>query len=127
VNRQRGVVQVKVSIDQPDEYLLTGMNARVLLVKRPTSTVPDENLPEIPLRALVPDSGAPAVFVLDARAARLCHIETGATVGDRVQVRQGLQPGDRVILPGKQSLQDGQPLQVPDVTTTDRDRRKERS
>src|SRR4029077_17198649 len=29
VNRQRGVVQVKITIDHPDEYLLPDMNARV--------------------------------------------------------------------------------------------------
>ena len=122
VNRQRGVVQVKVTIDQPDEYLLPDMNVRVMLLNRPTH----ENLPEVPLRALVPDRGAPVVFVLDAQAARLRHIETGATVGDRVQVRDGLRPGDRVILPGEQALQDGQPVQVQEVTPADRDK-EERS
>ncbi len=33
VNRQRGVVQVKVAISAPDEYLLPDMNARVLFLK----------------------------------------------------------------------------------------------
>ncbi len=38
VNRQRGVVQVKVAIDSPDEYLLPDMNARVLFFKHSDST-----------------------------------------------------------------------------------------
>lgn len=33
VNRQRGVVQVKVAITAPDQYLLPDMNARVLFLK----------------------------------------------------------------------------------------------
>jgi HlyD family secretion protein len=41
VNRQRGVVQVKVAILNPDSYLLPDMNARVLLLEEstPASTV----------------------------------------------------------------------------------------
>ncbi len=38
VNRQRGVVQVKVTITGPDEYLLPDMNARVLFYKETSST-----------------------------------------------------------------------------------------
>jgi RND family efflux transporter MFP subunit len=127
VNRQRGVLQVKITIEAPDEYLLPDMNARVLLLNRPASTAPAEDLPQLPSRALVFDGGAPAVFVVEAQAARLRRIETGATVGDAVQVRGGLRPGDRVILPGGQALRDGLPVQVPGANPPDGEGKKERS
>lgn len=38
VNRQRGVMQVKVAISAPDEYLLPDMNARVLFLKETSGT-----------------------------------------------------------------------------------------
>lgn len=36
VNRQRGVVQVRVAIEDADDYLLPDMNARVLFLKEPS-------------------------------------------------------------------------------------------
>ncbi|MGH7171150.1 MAG: hypothetical protein ACRELG_12810 [Gemmataceae bacterium] len=40
------------------------------------------------------------------------QIELGATVGDRVQVRSGLSPDDKIILPGDRPLIDGQPVRL---------------
>jgi RND family efflux transporter MFP subunit len=122
VNRQRGVVQVKITIENPDEYLLPDMNARVLLLRRPVA--PGTALPEIPRRALVPGSDGSAVFVLDGSLARLRPIKTGATVGDGVQVREGLRPQDRVILPGDGPLTDGQPVRVRGESNAGRPGRK---
>lgn len=112
INRQRGAVQVKITIDNPDEYLLPDMNARVLLFKNAASPSADDELPEIPRRALVSGGDAPAVFLFDGQAARLRRIDLGATVGDRVQVRNGLLPDDKIILPGDQPLLDGQPVRL---------------
>jgi HlyD family secretion protein len=112
INRQRGAVQVKITIDNPDEYLLPDMNARVLLLKNEPSAKADKELPEIPRCVLVPGVDAPTVFLFDGQTARLRRIELGATAGDRVQVRQGLLPGDKIILPGDQPLLDGQPVRL---------------
>jgi HlyD family secretion protein len=112
INRQRGVVQVKVRIDKPDSYLLPDMNARVLFLKEASSHNPDRDLPRIPLKALVPGSDPPAVFVLDGERARRRVLEIGATIGDTVQVRSGLQAEDKVLLPGAQPLKDGKPVHL---------------
>lgn len=112
INRQRGAVQVRITIDNPDEHLLPDMNARVLLLKHPTPSITDEELPTIPHRALVSGGDPPAVFLFDGQVARLRQIVLGATIGDRVQVRQGLSPGDKIILSGDQSLSDGQPVRL---------------
>jgi RND family efflux transporter MFP subunit len=112
VNRQRGVVQVKVTIDHPDDFLLPDMNARVLFLKESNSSSPEQNLPRIPLRALMPQSNPPAVFVFDGSVARLRRIQIGSTIGDSVQVREGLQPEDQVLLPDAQPLQDGKPVRL---------------
>jgi RND family efflux transporter MFP subunit len=112
VSRQRGVVSVKVTIDHPDEFLLPDMNARVLFLKTSGGSVPEQSLPRIPVRALVPQSDPPAVFVLDGSLARLRRIQVGDTVGDGVQIQGGLQPEDKVLLPDGQPLQDGKPVRL---------------
>ncbi|HWG43118.1 MAG TPA: efflux RND transporter periplasmic adaptor subunit [Gemmataceae bacterium] len=112
VNRQRGVVQIKVRIDKPDSYLLPDMNARVLFLKEASSHNSDQDLPRIPLKALVSGSDPPTVLVFDGSMARRRVIEIGDTIGDSVQVRSGLQPEDKVLLPGAQPLQDGKPVRL---------------
>jgi HlyD family secretion protein len=67
------------------------------------------------------------VFVLDGSLARLRPIKTGATVGDGVQVRAGLRPQDRVILPGDGPLTDGQPVRVRGESNAGRPSRKDHS
>jgi multidrug efflux pump subunit AcrA (membrane-fusion protein) len=116
VNRQRGVVQVKITIDNPDEYVLPNMNARVLLLKDTPRTKKGRDLPEIPLRALIDGSDPPAVFLLDGQTARRRQIEIGARLGDRVQVLKGLQPRDRIILCDDRPLRDGQTVRVREMT-----------
>jgi HlyD family secretion protein len=112
VNRQRGVVQVKVAIDKPDEFLLPDMNARVLFLKASDSDAGDSKLPRIPVKALRPDRASPSVFVLDGQTARLRTIKIGEIVGDNVEVRDGLQSEDKILLPLGSPLQDGKPVRV---------------
>jgi RND family efflux transporter MFP subunit len=112
VNRQRGVVQVKVTIDNPDEYLLPDMNARVLFLSELQPSGSGLELPRIPIKALVPQSDPPAVFVLDGQVARLRTIQVGISAGDSVQVRAGLQPHDKVLLPLGTPLKDGKPVRL---------------
>jgi len=112
VNRQRGVVQVKVALEAPDEHLLPDMNARVLFLKDASASEDAPDLPQIPVKALTPGKDGPAVFVLDGQIARLQTIEIGEIVGDRARVRKGLKPEDKVLLPVYRPLQDGKPVHV---------------
>jgi RND family efflux transporter MFP subunit len=112
VNRQRGVVQVKVSVLNPDSDLLPDMNVRVLLLEESARTSSNEELLQIPQKALVAGADTPAVYVFDGQAARLRSIEIGATVGDMVEVRKGLQAKDKVLLPGSRTLGDGEFVRI---------------
>jgi HlyD family secretion protein len=112
VNRQRGVVQVKVAIEEPDDHLLPDMNARVLFLKETSGGDSGQDLPRIPVKALVPGSASPAVFVLEGGVAWLRTIEISETSGDNVQVRGGLKAEDKILLPLRQPLQNGKPVLV---------------
>ncbi len=65
----------------------------------------------VPAAAVFQRGGLTGVFVADegGKVARLRWIATGAPAGDRVEVRAGVEPGERVVLnPG--DLADGDPL-----------------
>ncbi|MBN6151860.1 efflux RND transporter periplasmic adaptor subunit [Xanthomonas sp. AmX2] len=68
----------------------------------------------VPLSALVPSKGdgKMMVFVYQGGNAtvRRRRIVTGDAGGDRVQVRQGLDPGERIVAAGAAFLTDGQPV-----------------
>lgn len=112
VNRQRGVVQVKVRIDAPDEFLLPDMNARVLFLKDADKSSISRELPTIPYAALVPQNEGAAVFVLDGQRARLRTIQIGEMIDDAVQVREGLKADEKILLPLGQPLHDGKPVRL---------------
>ncbi|HEX6901397.1 MAG TPA: efflux RND transporter periplasmic adaptor subunit [Thermoanaerobaculia bacterium] len=91
------------------EGLRSGLFARLILPV-PASGQEAETF-SVPAAAVFERGGLTGVFVADegGRLARLRWIAPGARTGDRVEVRAGLQPGERVVIdPG--DLADGDPL-----------------
>lgn len=109
VSRQRGVVQTRVTVLGPDEYLLVEMNCRVMFLPATESDQPRPNL-RVPKQALVADAAGSAVFVAQADTARRTSVELGADHGDEVEVKAGLTGGELVLLPNGRPLVDGQPV-----------------
>jgi multidrug efflux pump subunit AcrA (membrane-fusion protein) len=115
-----------VAILNPDSYLLPDMNVRVLLLEESTPTSSDEKLPQIPQKALVPGADTPTVYVFDGKAACLRTIEIGATVGDMVEVRKGVQAKDKVLLPGSRTLSDGELVRIRETNKGDSTKGRDR-
>jgi RND family efflux transporter MFP subunit len=82
--------------------LKSGMYGRVSL----TDSTSGETM-SIPRSALVGSSTQPQVFVIESGIARLRDIQTGAGNESRVQVNNGLQPGDVIAIGGLVNLVDG--------------------
>ncbi|MBS4036605.1 MAG: efflux RND transporter periplasmic adaptor subunit [Hydrogenophaga sp.] len=104
----------------PRKELRPGMFARVLTV----FSVDDTAL-VVPEEALVPQAGKQYVFVLDEqgegdarkRVSRRVEVQTGARRGAEVQIIQGLQGNETVVVAGQQRLQrDGTAVKVVDMT-----------
>lgn len=66
----------------------------------------------VPASALVSQGQMDGVFVAEDGIARLRWIQTGLRTEDHVQVLAGLSPGEAVIAPVPQGLQDGAPVEV---------------
>lgn len=103
----------------PRNELRPGMFARVLTV----FSVDDTAL-VVPEEALVPQAGRQYVFVLDEqgegdarkRVSRRVEVQTGVRRGAEVQIVQGLQGTETVVVAGQQRLQrDGTPVKVVDM------------
>ncbi|MCD6681958.1 MAG: efflux RND transporter periplasmic adaptor subunit [Burkholderiaceae bacterium] len=67
----------------------------------------DEDVLQAPAAALFRDGQGWAAFVVDAHRARLRRVEIGRRSGLAVEIRGGLQPGERVLLHPSRELRDG--------------------
>lgn len=61
----------------------------------------------IPYAALLDDGGRSYVFVVKGDAAHSVDVSPGNSMGDRIQILKGLQPGDQVVTRGGTGLEDG--------------------
>ena len=66
----------------------------------------------VPRIALLDDENDPAVFVVRGGKAARVNVKIGYFDGPWVEVRSGLQPGDRVVTAGKVALREGTAVQV---------------
>ncbi|HEY4555871.1 MAG TPA: efflux RND transporter periplasmic adaptor subunit [Lysobacter sp.] len=69
----------------------------------------------IPRTALLEDEGDPAVFLVKANKVARVPVKLGYTDGAWAEVREGVRPGDRVVVAGKAALRDGTDVQLIDA------------
>lgn len=111
VTNQNRLFEVRIYIDNRKLELLEGMYARArVLVHRIPEVV------RVPIDALLEqvrtNSGNTVVQVDKEARAHLTRIKIGARDDLFAEVLEGLQPGDRVVIEGKEVLSSGQPLEV---------------
>jgi len=66
----------------------------------------------LPTDALLSEKAGASVFILSDGKARKTKVQTGFNDGTNVEIAKGVSPEHQVILPGKQTLNDGQPVTV---------------
>lgn len=100
----------------PVEVALTGGDARDLtigfLARVTFRLAPRENILMIPAKALIETVGQPAVFLLTGTSVTRRTVERGETYEGRVEIRNGLQLGDSVVVAGQNMLRDGATVRV---------------
>lgn len=99
--------QVKVVMDNAGRDIRPGMFARVAFLRR---IIPDAL--SAPLFALVDKGGERMVFVEKDGVVHARSVSIGIIEGDRVQITQGLEPGDRLIVTGQKDVEEGMKVQV---------------
>jgi membrane fusion protein, multidrug efflux system len=100
-------LQVRAVTDNSDGLLNPGSFANVELI---LDTFEDAIL--IPSVALIPDSGNYKVYIYDDGVVREQFVETGIRTRDRVQILEGLQPGDMVLTSALLRLSEGSRVEL---------------
>ena len=98
---------VRTVIDNPIADIRPGMIARVAFVRR---VINDALM--APLFALVDKGGERLVFVENDGVAQSRTVSIGVIEDDRVQITDGLNPGDRLIVKGHTEVEDGVKVSV---------------
>jgi len=98
---------VRVLVDNPNHEIRPGMIARVAFLRR---VIPDAL--SAPIFALVDKGGERILFVEKDGVVNARTVSLGVIEGDSIQITQGLQPGDNLIVVGQRDVEEGMRVQV---------------
>jgi RND family efflux transporter MFP subunit len=98
VVNEQGLVLLKVKIANPDQYLLEGMNAQVIIEKILAKQV------VVPKEAVVERSGKKVVFVYENGLAKWNYVTVAHENSQEVAISEGLSGGQKVIVKGNLNL-----------------------
>ena len=116
-DRQRAVVQVKVSIDNRDARLVPDMSCTVTFLEEGVDETELIQPPKLlaPEEAVQYAGGATYLFqVVDGQLRRV-RVTLGETSDGRVEVLEGVQGGETIVGREVSSLQDGQRVRIADT------------
>ncbi|MBL8015670.1 MAG: efflux RND transporter periplasmic adaptor subunit [Ignavibacteria bacterium] len=99
--------EIEILINNKERLLKPGMNANVVL-----SEFSMESAVVVPQDLIVDYGDVQYVFVLEGDIARKRELKLGGRNGNQVLIESGLNPGDKLITDGFQSLKDGDKVQV---------------
>jgi RND family efflux transporter MFP subunit len=97
----------EIELGNPKGDLRPGMyaNARIIVERKPDSLV-------IPAEALFVEKTRNSVFTVTDNKAKRITVKTGFNDAGSVEILSGVNLNDQIILLGKQSLADGQPVTI---------------
>ena len=100
-------LRVEVAVDNRDRDLRPGMFVEVTFVAERRTDVP-----VVPRDAVTERGGAKAVFVLKGQKVSQRAVVLGLGDDDVVEVREGLEAGERIVVKGLETLTDGARVRV---------------
>lgn len=118
-DRQKAVVQVKVTIEDTDERLVPDMSSTVTFLE--TESSPEQRAQAkpkvyVPKSAVLGSGSSAAVFQVEKGVLRRTEIQVAPPAagdkGDRLEVLSGLSGGETIVRSGVASLKDGQKVRV---------------
>lgn len=107
VDRSKATVMTKIRFIEADARILPEMSAKVAFLSQEISDA--ERAPRAALNsaALTTRAGRNVVFVVRGDKVAEVPVETGAKMGELVEIRSGPQPGEKVVLRPSAKLHDG--------------------
>lgn len=103
----RRTLRADIEVENRNSTLRPGMFVEVTMIAERRSDVP-----VVPRDALVERGGKKVVFVLKGQRVNRRDVVTGLGDDDVVEIRQGLEAGERIVVRGLETLTDGTRVQV---------------
>ena len=107
VDRAKATVMTKIRFLDPDIRVLPEMSAKVSFLSREIGDAERMARPALNPAAIVKRGGREVVFVVSDGKVSQAPVETGARLGDFVEILRGPQPGAKVVLHPGDKLHDG--------------------
>ncbi len=98
---------MEITLDNEDKCLHSGQIVDVVLTRQNL-----KNVIMIPLEAVIPMEKGNAVYVANSPIAKRRVVELGVIKGDNVQIKSGLDGGDKLIISGHRFVVPGQTVNV---------------
>ncbi|EFK58139.1 efflux RND transporter periplasmic adaptor subunit [Sphingobacterium spiritivorum] len=103
IDPNTGTLKVRAAFNNANRSLVAGMNL-TLSIKQESAS----NELVVPYKAVMEQLGVFNVYVVgDSSKAEIRHVELGTKIGDRIVIKKGITPGDKVIVEGVMNLQPG--------------------
>ncbi len=99
--------RLELALDNPKEKILPGMFLQANIVKQSK-----EDIVAVPLYTVISRNDEQFVYVAEDGIARKRPVETGFTEGWQILIRSGLHHGEKVIIQGHRTVEDGQKVRV---------------
>jgi RND family efflux transporter MFP subunit len=107
VDRSKATVMTKIRFLDPDERVLPEMSAKAAFLTKELGDSERTARPAVNPAAITNRGGHDVVLVVKDGKVLEVPVETGAKIGDLVEVRRGPQPGEKVVLRPAEKLRDG--------------------
>ena len=107
VDRSKATVMTKISFRELDPRILPDMSAKVAFLSEEVRADQRAPRPAVSPAAVVERDGRSLAFVVRGDKVSATPIQVGRKLGELVEVTQGLQPGDKVVLRPSPKLRDG--------------------
>jgi len=107
VDRSKATVMTKIRFVEPDARVLPEMSAKVSFLSQEVVEADRKPRPAVNPAAVVTRDGRNVMFVVRGDKVAQVPVQTGAQLGDLIEVLGGAQAGDKVVLRPAEKLKDG--------------------
>jgi len=111
-DRTKATVMVRVKFLNMDSRILPEMSAKVAFLSREVNR--DEQQPRLAVsqKALKVKNGTTTVFLVKGSRVDEVKVATGPKLGDMVEIKDGLKPGEKVVINPPSKLRDGSRIKL---------------